>query len=72
MSAFDGTCTRSTADSSWDYKNVIFIDIKETNVHYSSGSRDIETSISSNSYTDRCAQSIGGNIIDNLNKCQIN
>ena len=26
-------CTKTTADSSWNYKNIIFIDIEESNIN---------------------------------------
>ena len=33
MSAFDTICTKSTADSSWDYKNVVFVNISDSGSH---------------------------------------
>lgn len=70
MSAFD-LCTKTTADSSWTYNNVIFINIKN-NVNFLVSEVDSCSSVCSNSFNnDNDKHILEKTIISNLSKCNL-
>lgn len=67
MSAFD-LCTKTTADSTWKYDNVIFMNITDT-VQDTVVDTEICSSICSNSFVNNIE--LDNSILSNLSKCNI-
>ena len=68
MSAFD-LCTKTTADSSWKYDNVIFMNITTDTVKHTVIDAEIGSSICSNSFVNHI--DLDNSILSNLSKCKL-
>ena len=66
MSAFDSSCTKTTADSTWKYNKTVFVNIKINNTK---NQIDTDSSICSNCFENDLV--LSEILLENLNKCHL-